>query len=497
MANALGELFSDIADAIREKNDETETMKPSEFPEKIRGLTGEGVDPYYQKLAEALMKRSAEYLSGNAKTMSMKGFKVSDGATLASLQPYSFAGFSNVEGMEFTDVIMVQENAFTGNSKLKILDITTAKDITLTGFYPNSLSGCTALEAIIIRNGEAGLSSANVNSSNGANDTFYIYIPAAYYDTVISNITDGFLPASRYRKLEDYPEIDNWNKTYTVEFYDGNTLVDTKTVKYGQTATTAYTKEGMQLVAWTPSPVNVTQDLKCYGEWVMTFAATPWETIIEKAADGTAAEIWSVGDRKDLVLNYADGTSETVAVKIAGFNDGITEDGTPFKMYFATAEALKDSWPLYTKPMGYSITQEKYQEMDMSVHLDNDIWPAMPEALRSAIRAKQSQESYIPNRKIWNFTSGDTETAVFNNDKFTPVFGSMPMSSDRILYKRGETTPVEWWLGELSVYGTSIYGSAYGVSGNRIRSTTSAGSANVVGEVPARGERGVVFGFGI
>ena len=125
MANALGELFSDIADAIREKNNETETMNPSEFPEKIRGLTGEGVDPYYQKLAEALMKRSAEYLSGNAKTMSMKGFKVSDGATLASLQPYSFAGFSNVEGMEFTDVIMVQENAFTGNSKLKILDITT------------------------------------------------------------------------------------------------------------------------------------------------------------------------------------------------------------------------------------------------------------------------------------------------------------------------------------------------------------------------------------
>lgn len=502
MANVLGELFSDIANAIREKTGDTATMNPNEFPSKISAIEGDsqivdGVDPYYQKLAEALMKRQAAYLSGDNKTMSMKNFVTSDGSTLASLNPYSFAGFNYVEGMEFTDVVMVQSNAFTGNSKLKILDITTAKDITLTSFYPNSLSGCTALEAIIIRNGEAGLSSANVNSSNGANDTFYIYVPAAYYDTVIANITDGFLPASRYRKLEEYPEIDNWNKTYTVEFYDGDTLVDTKTVKYGQTAATAYTKEGMQLVAWTPSPENVTQNLKCYGEWVMTFAATPWETIVEKAADGTAAEIWSVGDSKDLVLNYADGTSEAVTLKIAGFNAGLAEDGTPFHMYFATTQALKDSWPLYTKSMGYSITQDKYQAMDMSQHLDNDIYPAMPDALRNAIRGKQNYHSYIPVRKLWNFSNYEVDKPAFTNSKLTFVNEIFPDNASRQICKRGATTPIEWWLGELSVYGASVYGTGYSTSGTLIRGQTSAGSANVVPECPANGTRGVVFGFGI
>lgn len=43
MANALASLFGDIANAIREKTGETETMAPSEFPDKISGIeTGGG-----------------------------------------------------------------------------------------------------------------------------------------------------------------------------------------------------------------------------------------------------------------------------------------------------------------------------------------------------------------------------------------------------------------------------------------------------------------------
>lgn len=38
MANVLGELFSNIANAIREKTGDSATMKPAEFPEKISGI---------------------------------------------------------------------------------------------------------------------------------------------------------------------------------------------------------------------------------------------------------------------------------------------------------------------------------------------------------------------------------------------------------------------------------------------------------------------------
>jgi hypothetical protein len=76
----------------------------------------------------------------------------------------------------------------------------------------NSLDGCHKLESIIIRAPEDGvLERVAVSTINETNNTFYIYVPSAYYDSIISNLTGSVVPASRYRKLEDYPEIDNWN----------------------------------------------------------------------------------------------------------------------------------------------------------------------------------------------------------------------------------------------------------------------------------------------
>lgn len=49
MANVLGELFQDIADAIRSKTGSTDTLKPNEFPAAIEGITaggGEGEKPF-------------------------------------------------------------------------------------------------------------------------------------------------------------------------------------------------------------------------------------------------------------------------------------------------------------------------------------------------------------------------------------------------------------------------------------------------------------------
>ena len=47
MANVLGELFADIADAIREKTGETGSMKPAEFPSKIDAIETQ-TDPVLQ-----------------------------------------------------------------------------------------------------------------------------------------------------------------------------------------------------------------------------------------------------------------------------------------------------------------------------------------------------------------------------------------------------------------------------------------------------------------
>lgn len=178
---------------------------PDESPEMI----------YYRGLAESLMTRNAEYLSGDATKMNMKGFVKSDGSTLASLNSYSFAGFKTVKSMSFSDVIFAYENAFLGCESLKIIDITASANMPTVAFLGGSLNGCPNIESIIIRAGESGLNGASVRVEHGGNNTFYVYVPSAYYDAVTANLADVLLPKSRYRKLEDYPEVDKWYETNT------------------------------------------------------------------------------------------------------------------------------------------------------------------------------------------------------------------------------------------------------------------------------------------
>lgn len=170
---------------------------------------------YYRGLAESLMLRKSEYLSGDATRMNLKGFVSSDGNTLSNLVNYSFAGFKNVEAMSFTDVILIGENAFYGCTALKIIDITVPKTIPSVSGFPECLNGCPNIEAVIFRESGGGLEVAGLPLNNGSNDEFYIYVPAAYYDAVTENLSSYTVPKSRYRKLEDYPEVDKWYETNT------------------------------------------------------------------------------------------------------------------------------------------------------------------------------------------------------------------------------------------------------------------------------------------
>lgn len=335
MANVLGELFSDIAQAIRGKTGDTATMKPAEFPAKIAAIEGggggteivDGVDPYYLDLAETLMVRDATRLTGDAKTLSLKGFIRADGSTIGNLPAYSFAGFRDVENMVFSDVIMVNEYALRDCGNLKILDITAGSQADLIGFAQNSLAGCSALETVILRSGGAALRFASVNASNGANETFYVYVPAADYDTIVGNLSSNNVPASRYRKLEDYPAVDRWNERFTVNFYDGDTLVDTKVVKYGETATTSYNKPGYTLTNWTPEPVNVTEDMDCYGTWSISFADADWQTIATLSESGEAASVFKTGDTKTFTCNGYTLTAQIAAMGVDNLADGTGKAG--------------------------------------------------------------------------------------------------------------------------------------------------------------------------
>lgn len=347
MANALAELFDNIAESIRGGLPDAGKMKPVTFPNKIDEIVGligtggggsgevtEGVDPYYQRLAESLITRNAEDLSGDKTTLPMKGFVTSSGKTLASVNEYAFAGFVDVENIIISDTLFVYENAFAGCKKLKILDVTASSAIGSVGFFGNSLSGCTALESVIVRDGGCGIERVNFNKHNmggtdlggvGANDTFCVYVPAAYYDTIIANVNSSSniaVPASRYRKLEDYPAVDKWNETYTVNFCADGKIVDTTVVKYGQTATTAYSKEGYK-IAWEPSNANITQDTNCYAQFSLDapFATASFDALGEVLRSGNVKLQWNVGDKRNVPITLSDGTDMIAPFEIRETGD--------------------------------------------------------------------------------------------------------------------------------------------------------------------------------
>lgn len=221
MANVLSNMFTDIAGAIREKTGDTATMKPAEFAEKIRTIPsgGEGVDPYYSSAAYSLVTRDAQYVSGNSKVLQLRGFKdANTGNTLGNLQPYSMAGFSKVEAMAFSGFMMLNaSNIFVGCSSLKILDFTITNTVGMM-LGAGTLNGCTSLQSIIFR-GNTSFATININTSHGSTSNFYIYVPRANYQNVISRLSSAsgaIKDTSRFRILEDYPDVNNWESQYGV-----------------------------------------------------------------------------------------------------------------------------------------------------------------------------------------------------------------------------------------------------------------------------------------
>lgn len=115
---------------------------------------------------------------------------------------------------------------------------------------------------------------------------------------------------------------------YTVNFYDGETLVDTVQVQYGETATTDYEKANHDLVAWTPAPENITQDTDCYGEWVEAphFGNMAWAEIAAISESGEASTRFSLGDTREI---------NGMTFEIIAFDHDTMSDGTKVGMTLA------------------------------------------------------------------------------------------------------------------------------------------------------------------
>ena len=101
MANALGQLFGGIANAIREKTGETGTMKPAQFPDKIRSI--EGKSPELRYVTFMSYDGSVEYgkkavaVGDDCADPISRGIFDTPSRESTAQYNYTFAGWSTVE----------------------------------------------------------------------------------------------------------------------------------------------------------------------------------------------------------------------------------------------------------------------------------------------------------------------------------------------------------------------------------------------------------------
>lgn len=250
-------------------------------------------------------------------------------------------------------------------------------------------------------------------------------------------------------------------RKYTVRFFDGDTLLATKQVAYGGTATYDATKENYMLAGWNPEPTNIAGDMDCYAVWLesQAFAVASWDFITKAVNAGQAKNIWSIGDEKDITLTWEDGSTETCTLQIADF-DEVGQNKTDSNPYMTLI-----SKGLLSKPTAGPTNQAGYVRVSSNSEgyiysfLQNTVKPALPSDLASAMKKVYlySQDSgvywsicdlYIPHMENVGCIPPTASYASnlqnqITDHTYSPLFDTT--NSKRIKYTP-DGTAQEWWL---------------------------------------------------
>ena len=413
MANALGTLFSEIAGAIREKSGETGKMKPIEFPEKIRGISGGGS----------------------------------------------------------ADVRYVTFMSYDGSVEYGKIPVAVGYDCPTPKFADPTRESTAQYNYTFY--GWADTPNGGANASWNKNIT--------EDKTVYAN----FASALRY---------------YTINFYDGDTVLKTETLAYGAMPSYVPEKKGFNFEGWEPTIVSVTGDASYHSQWskALTFSGASWEDIAQVCADGKASSTFSVGDTKDVVLTDESGNTQTITVAIAGFNHDDLADGTgkasmsvvcltvPTKYIFWWSGSLSAGTPYMYYKTPSSHAASKTSDLYTALQPEGTIWNYLPEGLKAIIKPalKKNPVDFTPTSTIasdpeylWPLSATELSVAPINSTDEQSILSlgePYPLFANNESLKAvtasGGSSATSYWLrdiycgGDISRSGPIYYnGTAYTV----------------------------------
>ena len=256
-------------------------------------------------------------------------------------------------------------------------------------------------------------------------------------------------------------------RKYTVRFYDGDTLLATKQVEYGGSATYTATKENYLLSGWNPEPSNVTEDMDCYAVWVesQAFSVASWEYIRQMSESGNASKVFAVGDTRTEQLG-----NETVTYTIVDFNKDTIYGSEEKAGITILSNVLATNQKMFSsKPSSEEIT--KWENSDVYSYLNNTIKPLLPSALQLGLKNVTKQQRrgrltataladtiYTTGETIWIPSQYEVNHVASYANAYS-YFTTTGSAASRIGYKQNGTAS-EYWL-RFGANSTSYYHNWY------------------------------------
>ncbi len=170
-------------------------------------------------------------------------------------------------------------------------------------------------------------------------DTVYTYSGWSLTDGGSTDTTNALANVTEDRTV--YASYTESVRYYTVNFYDGETLLKTEQVAYGGSSTYTYAKDNHVFNGWNPEPINITGDLDCYGAWeeLMVIASGTFPT--NNKANWTLLPdyilvISGTGEIKEISAFVSPWNSYQKQITSVEIQEGITSIGDRL-FYFCTS----------------------------------------------------------------------------------------------------------------------------------------------------------------
>ena len=234
---------------------------------------------------------------------------------------------------------------------------------------------------------------------------------------------------------------------YTVRFYNGTTLLETKSVIEGNTVsytgTTPTNSEGTTFLGWSNSKdshtadavlTNITANHDFYAAFesaveVVEITDT-WDTIIVNIDNGTYKTKYKVGNYKSIDL----GTEGTHDAQIIGIDTDANRSGSTVPLTFAFVDLLATKHrmnPSKTAGTEGTGTLGGWEKTEMRTYLNDTILPLFPSNIRERINAVQKiTNSYDVNESKFQETTYDRLWLL----SYREVFGSTSYEQSGPMY---------------------------------------------------------------